>query len=163
MHPLWFPNSGIRAKVFIRKIGFKLRVMRLNRVELFYALVAVIDSESRRCLRGRGGHMPVVYMQRWLATARPPIGAVGHGLATCKGRPAAARPPAMGCRLQGQQPTRGGHPRARPVVASPQGPTGSGQPARGCRPLAGRLPVAKGSCRLRRGNGDDDVVRVKEG
>ncbi|RWW82110.1 hypothetical protein BHE74_00009446 [Ensete ventricosum] len=25
MHPLRFPNSGIRAKVFMRKIGFKLR------------------------------------------------------------------------------------------------------------------------------------------
>ncbi|RWW12017.1 hypothetical protein GW17_00024334 [Ensete ventricosum] len=40
MHPLRFPNGSIRAKVFVRKISFKLRVMRLNRVELFYALVA---------------------------------------------------------------------------------------------------------------------------
>ncbi|RRT44821.1 hypothetical protein B296_00030938 [Ensete ventricosum] len=28
MHLLRFPNSGIRAKVFVRKIGFKLHVMR---------------------------------------------------------------------------------------------------------------------------------------
>ncbi|RRT71075.1 hypothetical protein B296_00031472, partial [Ensete ventricosum] len=33
----WFPNSGIRAKVFVQKIGFKLGVMRLNRVESFNA------------------------------------------------------------------------------------------------------------------------------
>ncbi|RWW03211.1 hypothetical protein GW17_00033643 [Ensete ventricosum] len=75
MHPLKFPNSGIRAKIFVRKIGFKLHVMRLNRVELFYALVAAINSESRHCLRGRGGHMHDVCMQRWLATAKPPVGA----------------------------------------------------------------------------------------
>ncbi|RWV94090.1 hypothetical protein GW17_00043407 [Ensete ventricosum] len=35
MHPLRFPNSGIRAKIFVRKIDFKLRVMRLNYVESF--------------------------------------------------------------------------------------------------------------------------------
>ncbi|RRT57275.1 hypothetical protein B296_00009440 [Ensete ventricosum] len=29
MHPLRFLKSGIRAKVFMRKIGFKLRVMKL--------------------------------------------------------------------------------------------------------------------------------------
>ncbi|RWV77363.1 hypothetical protein GW17_00061819 [Ensete ventricosum] len=69
MHPLRFPNSGIRAKVFVRKIGFKLRVMRLNHVELFYVLVAAIGSESRRCLWGRGDHMHVVCMQRWLVMA----------------------------------------------------------------------------------------------
>ncbi|RWW64013.1 hypothetical protein BHE74_00028771 [Ensete ventricosum] len=76
MHPLRFPNSGIRAKVFVRKIGFKLRVMRLNRVELFYALVAVIGSESRHCLRGRG--------------SRP--------LATSSQGPADSNQPARGCR-----------------------------------------------------------------
>ncbi|RWV82009.1 hypothetical protein GW17_00056523 [Ensete ventricosum] len=48
MHPLRFPNSGIRAKVFMRKIGFKLRVMRLNRVESFYAFIV-------RTTRRRGG------------------------------------------------------------------------------------------------------------
>ncbi|RWV98364.1 hypothetical protein GW17_00038796 [Ensete ventricosum] len=92
MHPLRFPNSGIRANVFVRKMGFKLRVMRLNRVELFYALVAAIGSESRHCQQGRGNHMHAVYMQRWLAMARPLVGAVGHGLATCKGRPPVASP-----------------------------------------------------------------------
>ncbi|RWV97397.1 hypothetical protein GW17_00039814 [Ensete ventricosum] len=63
--------------------------MRLNRVELFYALVATIGSESRRYLRGRGGHMHDVYIQRWLATARPPVG-----------RPAMAWLPTRGGRLR---------------------------------------------------------------
>ncbi|RWV91082.1 hypothetical protein GW17_00046662 [Ensete ventricosum] len=70
MHPLRFSNNGIRVMVFVRKISFKLRVMRLNCVELFYGLVVAIGIESRHCLRGRGGHMHAVYMQRWLATAR---------------------------------------------------------------------------------------------
>ncbi|RZR99699.1 hypothetical protein BHM03_00029297 [Ensete ventricosum] len=41
--------------------------------------------ESSRCRRARGGHLHAVYMQRWLAMARPPVRAVGHGLVTCKG------------------------------------------------------------------------------
>ncbi|RZS16455.1 hypothetical protein BHM03_00048445 [Ensete ventricosum] len=60
--------------VFMRKIDFKLRVMRLNCVKLFYVLVAAIGSESRRCLSGRGSHMHVVCMQSWLAKARTPAG-----------------------------------------------------------------------------------------
>ncbi|RWW03390.1 hypothetical protein GW17_00033456 [Ensete ventricosum] len=83
--------------------------MRLNRVELFYALVAAIDSESMHYLRGRGGHMHAVCIQRWVATANPPAGVAGHGRATCKGLSPAARPPA-----------RGGHPQARPAAASRQ-------------------------------------------
>ncbi|RWW43348.1 hypothetical protein BHE74_00051007 [Ensete ventricosum] len=82
--------------VFMRKISFKLRVMRLNRVELFYALVAAIGGKSRHCLRGRGGHMHAVCIQRWLATARPLAGATDHGLATYKGWPAAAKAPQQG-------------------------------------------------------------------
>ncbi|RWV84973.1 hypothetical protein GW17_00053274 [Ensete ventricosum] len=140
MHPLRFPNSGIRAKVFVRKIGSKLRVMRLNRVELFYALVAAIGSESRRCLRGRGDHMHVVYMQRWLATARPPAGAAARRGSSPQG--AATR----------------GHGRLRPahkgqlVAASPAANRGGGAGRRGGRPLAGRLPAAKGIRRLRKGS-----------
>ncbi|RWV78788.1 hypothetical protein GW17_00060194 [Ensete ventricosum] len=125
MHPLRFPNSGIRAKVFVRKIGFKLHMMRFNHVELFYALVSVIGGESRRCLRGRGGHMHVVCMQRWLATARPSTGAAGHSLATS----------ARGDRSQGQQPTRGGHLRAQQGAASPTASRGHGasrRAAAGC-------------------------------
>ncbi|RRT62370.1 hypothetical protein B296_00040197, partial [Ensete ventricosum] len=87
--------------------------MRLNHVELFYALVAAIGSESRRYLWGRGGHMHVVFMQRWLATTRPPAGAGDHGLATCKGRPAAPKAPQQG----------GGRLRPGPL----QGAVGCGQ------------------------------------
>ncbi|RZS01032.1 hypothetical protein BHM03_00030830 [Ensete ventricosum] len=109
--------------------------MRLNHVELFYALVAAIGNESRHCLRGRGGHMHGVCMQRWLATVRPPTGVAGHGLAIYKGRPATARPS-----------VRGGHPRARSTAASPQGVTTRGQPyrqqGRRCRPQ-GWLPVGR--------------------
>ncbi|RRT31953.1 hypothetical protein B296_00036078 [Ensete ventricosum] len=75
--------------------------MRLYCVKLFYALVVVIGSKSRRCLWGRGGHLHGVYMQRWLAMARPLVVAADHGLATCKGRSAVAKaPPQRGGRLR---------------------------------------------------------------
>ncbi|RWV86894.1 hypothetical protein GW17_00051166 [Ensete ventricosum] len=135
--------------------------MRLNHVELFYALVAAIGSESRRCLRGRGDHMHVVCMQRWLATARPPARAVDHGMATCKVRLAAARPPTRGGRPQGQQPARGDHPWARPAAANPTASRGGAADRRVGRPLAGRLPVVKGSRRLHKGSDGDNAVRVK--
>ncbi|RWV77067.1 hypothetical protein GW17_00062161 [Ensete ventricosum] len=61
MHPLRFPNSGIRDNVFVRKIGFKLRVMRLNRVESFYAFLLHFCSEGSK-EEGR------------LATASPHVG-----------------------------------------------------------------------------------------
>ncbi|RWW41928.1 hypothetical protein BHE74_00052554 [Ensete ventricosum] len=111
--------------------------MRLNRVELFYALVAAIGSESRRCLRGRGGHMHAVCMQRWLATARPPVVAASHGLATYKGRPVAAKAPLQGGgRPQGQQLARG----CRPRTALP--PAGVVAPWQGdCRPQ--RVAIAR--------------------
>ncbi|RRT50849.1 hypothetical protein B296_00041375 [Ensete ventricosum] len=115
--------------------------MRLNRIELFYALFVAIDSESRCFLRGRGGHMHAVCMQRWLATTSPPVGATDHGLATCKGRPA----------------RKGLLPAASPIASR-----GGGSGRRGGHPLAGRLSAAKGSHRLCRGSGGGDAVRVKE-
>ncbi|RZS24785.1 hypothetical protein BHM03_00057894 [Ensete ventricosum] len=146
--------------------------MRLNHVELFYALVAAIGSESRRCLRGRGGHMHAVCMQRWLATARAPAGAAGYGLATCKGWPATAKAPLQGGdRLQPRPPCKGAatrrHGRLRlarkglSLTASPVANRGGDAGRRGGRPLAGWLLTAKGSRRLRRGSGD--AVKVKEG
>ncbi|RWW09120.1 hypothetical protein GW17_00027407 [Ensete ventricosum] len=71
MYPLRFPNNGIRAKVFVRKIYFKLRVMRLNRVELFYAFLLRFHNK-----RNEDGQ---------LATAKPPARAANYGLATYKG------------------------------------------------------------------------------
>ncbi|RZS20432.1 hypothetical protein BHM03_00052958 [Ensete ventricosum] len=60
-------------------------------------------------------------------------------------------------------PARGGHPRARRTVASPAASRGDGAGRRVGQPLAGRLPAAKGSHRLRRDSGNGDAVRVKEG
>ncbi|RRT37495.1 hypothetical protein B296_00045520 [Ensete ventricosum] len=141
MHPLRFPNSGIRDKVFMRKIDFKLRVMRLNHVELFYAVVATIGSESRRCLWGRGGKL-------WPG-------------------PLQGATVLRGSNLQGA-PARG-HDQLRPArkglppTANPVASRGDGVGHKGGRPLAGRLPTVKGSCRLCRGSDGDDTVRVKEG
>ncbi|RWW46475.1 hypothetical protein BHE74_00047595 [Ensete ventricosum] len=72
MLPLRFHNSGIKAKVFVRKIDFKLRVMRLHRVELFYAFLLRFRSEGNK---ERG----------WVATPRPSARVAGHGQATCMG------------------------------------------------------------------------------
>ncbi|RWV77451.1 hypothetical protein GW17_00061716 [Ensete ventricosum] len=220
MHPLRFPNNGIRAKVFVQKIDFKLRVMRLYRVESFYAFLLRFCSEGSK---EEGRPAP---MQGRPPTARPrprpaskgrsPAGAAarrggacGHGglwpahsMAPAKGQAAgwraqvavASSQPARGCRSQpgrkGRLPTarlqratargapaRGGCPRRackggghqRPArkgllpTDSPITSRGSDADRRGGRPLAGRLPIAKGSHRLRRGRGDGGAVRVKEG
>ncbi|RZS14632.1 hypothetical protein BHM03_00046348 [Ensete ventricosum] len=106
MHPLRFPNSGIKAKVFVRKIGFKLRVIRLNRVESFYALLL--------CFRSKGNEE-----RGWLAMARPFARVAGHGLATRKGavgsvaygQSAHGRACGLGGRArQGHQPARAAAP-----------------------------------------------------
>ncbi|RRT59539.1 hypothetical protein B296_00021074 [Ensete ventricosum] len=97
MLPLRFSNSGIRAKVFMSKIGFKLHVIRSNRVESFYTFLLCFCSK-RSEERGQP------------AMAKPSAGVAGHGqapyrgsrprLATCKGRRAMAKAPCTrGCRL----------------------------------------------------------------
>ncbi|RZS26521.1 hypothetical protein BHM03_00059868 [Ensete ventricosum] len=115
--------------------------MRLNRVELFYAFVASIGSESRRYLRGKGGHMLDVCMQRWLATA------VDLGLATCKGATDCSQAPCKGAAARRGSNLQGaatyGHDRLHPacrggrqrlarkgqlVAANPQGAAARGQP-----------------------------------
>ncbi|RWW64055.1 hypothetical protein BHE74_00028731 [Ensete ventricosum] len=106
MHPLRFPNIGIRAKVFVRKIGFKLCVIRLNHVELFYTFLLRFHSEGSE--EGRP------------TRASPHAGPATHGQvatkAPCKG--------AAGCGQrcpQGVTVARRGSSRslARSVVASP--------------------------------------------
>ncbi|RWV82755.1 hypothetical protein GW17_00055717 [Ensete ventricosum] len=67
--------------------------------------------------------MHAVCMQRWLATSKPPAGVASHGLATCKGWPTTARPPARG-----------------------------GQPARGCHPLAEAAALVAGVAALWQGS-----------
>ncbi|RRT52192.1 hypothetical protein B296_00037534 [Ensete ventricosum] len=64
MHLLRFSNSGIKAKVFVRKISFKLRVMRLNPIESFYAFLLHYYSERSE--------------ERRLATAIPPTRVADH-------------------------------------------------------------------------------------
>ncbi|RWV79933.1 hypothetical protein GW17_00058871 [Ensete ventricosum] len=133
MHPLRFPNSGIRTKVFVRKISFKLRVMRLNRVESFNAFAA---RKARRrgwlWLAARGSRLRLRPPARGrLATAKPP----------CRGGWLQPRPPCKGAvgHLQGAITRKGNMPQGaatrgcgRLPAAHPQGPAASGKPARGC-------------------------------
>ncbi|RWV77474.1 hypothetical protein GW17_00061690 [Ensete ventricosum] len=141
--------------------------MRLNRVELFYALIATIGSESRHCLRGRGGHMHAVCMQRWLDMARPPAGAFGHGLAMCKGQPPAGAAAARDGHGRLRPAHRGGRQRparmGQSAATSPATSRGGDAGCKGGRPLVGQLPTAKGSRRLHWSSGGGGAVRVKEG
>ncbi|RWW38770.1 hypothetical protein BHE74_00055978 [Ensete ventricosum] len=133
MLPLRFPNSCLRAKVFMRKIGFKLRVMRLNHVESFYTFLLHFygkRSEERA----------------QLAMARPSTGVAGYGLATCK---EAAGLPLVGAPA-GATPMEG--------AARVRGTDHKGNSSRS---LAWRLPASEGSRRLCRGS-DDGIVRVRE-
>ncbi|RRT58565.1 hypothetical protein B296_00044479 [Ensete ventricosum] len=118
-----------RAKVFVRKIGFKLRVMTFNRVESFYAFLLRFRSESSK---ERG----------WLAMSRPSTRAVDHGQATCRGgRPRLA--PLQGwpvaAKATGAATSKRQHSYPRPgrkerlLAALPQGATARGTPARGGR------------------------------
>ncbi|RZR78239.1 hypothetical protein BHM03_00003519 [Ensete ventricosum] len=128
--------------------------MRLNRVELFYVLVAAIGSESRHCLRGRGGHMQAICMQRWLATLGP-----------LQGRPTMAWLPTRGGRPQGA--ATHSHGRLRPArkglspAASPAASRGGGDGRKGGRPLGrvavdrkGQPPPAQGQRRRRPSEGE---------
>ncbi|RWV95073.1 hypothetical protein GW17_00042333 [Ensete ventricosum] len=148
-----FPNSGIIAKIFVRKIGFKLYVMRLNRVESFYAFLLCFRSEGSPC-KGQPG----------IATASPLAGVASCGKAPFKGysqgQPARGRP----ARSQTVGAAARGWPAAalRPGSACRGGAHG-GADRRGGRPLAEWLPAGKGSRRLRRGSSGGGAVRVKEG
>ncbi|RWW75245.1 hypothetical protein BHE74_00016742 [Ensete ventricosum] len=136
MLPLRFPNSGIRAKVFMRKIGFKLRVMILNRVESFYAFLLHFCSE-----RSNEGRPP---------TGRPTIG----------GRlDARKRLLAEVVVSHGHGQLQGAHKGLSPATST----TANRGDGADC-PLAGWLPTGKGSRRLCRGSGDSSgTVNVKEG
>ncbi|RWV87643.1 hypothetical protein GW17_00050341 [Ensete ventricosum] len=153
MHRCRFPNSGNRAMIFVRKIGFKLCVMRLNRVESFNAFTAI--TARRRgwpWLAARGNRLrPRPAARVRLATANPP----------CRGGRLLPRPPCKGAagHLQGAAARRGnssqgaatrGRSRLRPArkrlpMAHPQGVAasrGGSASRRGGRPLVGRLPAA---------------------
>ncbi|RWV78327.1 hypothetical protein GW17_00060722 [Ensete ventricosum] len=116
-------------------IGFKLRVMRLNRVESFYVFLLRFCSE--RSEEGRP------------TTVRPLVGVASLGQAPCRGgHPQLGRfhpkaQPLAVRRSQGLSPT-----------ASPTASRGGDAGCRGGRPFAGWMPTGKGNSRLRRSSGD---------
>ncbi|RWV84246.1 hypothetical protein GW17_00054050 [Ensete ventricosum] len=120
MHPLRFPNSGIRAKVFVRKIGFKLRVMILNRVESFYAFLLRFRSEGNK-EEGSQAWPRLAPLQGRPTTAKaplqggqPPASTSGCGQPARGCRPRRARKGRLPvARLQGGGGTEGGKERAR--------------------------------------------------
>ncbi|RWV89014.1 hypothetical protein GW17_00048861 [Ensete ventricosum] len=103
--------------------------------------------------------------------ASPPARAAGCGQGcgaiASKRRLPVARPQEV---VASEQPTRASQRPAhkgQPAMANPQRAIARGQPCRqqgrrckGVRPLAGRLPAARGRRCQRRG-GDDDVVKAK--
>ncbi|RWW54691.1 hypothetical protein BHE74_00038714 [Ensete ventricosum] len=143
-----------QSQVFERKIGFKLRVMRLNRVESFYAFLLHFRSEGSPSkgqpgmamaspLQGRSttckgvagcGQAPY---KGWPAAAKAPCkGATGCGQASCKGRPPVGaatrkwRPPAGAVVARGHDRLRLARKGLSPA-ARPQGATAHGAPAKG--------------------------------
>ncbi|RWW42937.1 hypothetical protein BHE74_00051457 [Ensete ventricosum] len=46
MLPLRFPNNGIKDRLFMRMIEFRLPVLRLNHIELFYAFLLCFRSKG---------------------------------------------------------------------------------------------------------------------
>ncbi|RRT32054.1 hypothetical protein B296_00057093 [Ensete ventricosum] len=89
MHPLRFPNSGNRAMIFVRKIGFKLRVMRLYRIELFYVFLLHFRSKGSK-------------EEGWPAMASPHAGSATDGQAVAKA------PCMVAASCDQGQPERGG-------------------------------------------------------
>ncbi|RRT37325.1 hypothetical protein B296_00016916 [Ensete ventricosum] len=153
MHTLRFHNSGIRANVFIRKIGFKLCVMRLNHVESFYAFLLRFRSEGNEEEGQQGMARPPIRGRSAIAKA-PYKGAVSYGQAPYKWRPLEEATAARGhdrlrparkglsptTRLQGavarSSPARGGHQRP-----GRKGAAAHGAPARGRSPAARPRPA----------------------
>ncbi|RZS02754.1 hypothetical protein BHM03_00032821 [Ensete ventricosum] len=83
MLPLGFPIVVSEARLFVRKIGFKLHVMRLYHVELFYAFLLCYHSEGSkgrptmaRPLQGRPTAAKAPSLQ-----GQPPVGAVAYSVA----------------------------------------------------------------------------------
>ncbi|RRT49946.1 hypothetical protein B296_00033398 [Ensete ventricosum] len=95
MLPLRFPNSGIIAKVFMRKIRFKLRVMRLNRLELFYTFLVYFYAKHSEERGGRPRPKPLAgATASWRSHA-------ARGDCPFRGRK--GQPRSQGCLLQGQE------------------------------------------------------------
>ncbi|RWV78991.1 hypothetical protein GW17_00059941 [Ensete ventricosum] len=101
MHPLRFSNSGIRAKVFMRKIGFKLCDKIVLRKIVLRIFVAFSQQKQRG---GRGGQPWPTPMQGRPPTARP------RPRPAHKGRPPAGVAARRGdaCKHGGLRPARKG-------------------------------------------------------
>ncbi|RWV95710.1 hypothetical protein GW17_00041646 [Ensete ventricosum] len=152
MHPLRFPYSDIKAMVFVRKISFKLRVMRLNRIKSFYAFLLRF---CRKRSEERGGWPRpkplVVAVASKRGRSRAWLALVGVGNAHGQAR-----------LLAGAAPTQGDVARSL-TRATP--------PARKVPP-EGSSTYRKGGCPRRRraapsplpcaGDSSGDVVRVRE-
>ncbi|RZS22892.1 hypothetical protein BHM03_00055725 [Ensete ventricosum] len=107
-------------RLFVQKIGFKLCIMRLNRVELFYAFLLYFRSEGSE----EGGiHLRAGPLQGRPLTTKPAIGAT--------------------VRLRQGLPTRGIHPRAwlSPIGAAH---VGIGRAHRGTTCRHGSRPPTRG-------------------
>ncbi|RZS15271.1 hypothetical protein BHM03_00047083 [Ensete ventricosum] len=138
-HPLRFPNSGIRAKVFVRKIGFKLRVMRLNRIELFYAFLLRFHSKGNEEEGQQGMARP--HARGWPAAAKAPLQWGGRlrpsppqGQQPARGdHPEGQHPPASTTGCANDQAARGNIRKGLPPATRPQGAAARDAPARGSR------------------------------
>ncbi|RWW50820.1 hypothetical protein BHE74_00042880 [Ensete ventricosum] len=164
MHPLRFPNSGIRAKVFMRKIGFKLRFHSKGNKEKGQQGMARPPARGRlaaaKAPLQRGGWLRPGPLQGEAARGhdrlqpRPPCkGAAGCGQAPDKGRlPAGVaahkgQPPAGATAARGHDRLPPGC-KGRSPVARSQGAAARGAPARGdcprraCKGAAANGPLA---------------------
>ncbi|RWV94693.1 hypothetical protein GW17_00042743, partial [Ensete ventricosum] len=66
----------LELRLFTQKIDFKMCVMRLNRVELFFTFVVVIGSKGRAAYgRGAATCGLAACLRGWLPTAKPLVGA----------------------------------------------------------------------------------------
>ncbi|RWV94094.1 hypothetical protein BHE74_00039191 [Ensete ventricosum] len=139
-----FLNSGIRAKVFMRQIGFKL----CDEIESHRIVLCILAIFSQRMQRGGGvaSHgQPLCRADQprpTLIQSQPPT-ASPQGAATCRGGTCghAMLPPARRVDSRWQCGARKG----LPPTASPTASKGDDAGRRGGHPLVGRLPVGKGS------------------
>ncbi|RZS25698.1 hypothetical protein BHM03_00058939 [Ensete ventricosum] len=172
----------------MQKIDFKLRVIRLNRVESFYAFLLRFRSEGNEEEGQQGMARPPA--RGWLATAKAPLqmgsrlrpgplqGATARrGTSHPWARPAAAKAPLQrGGRLRpgplqevtargGSSPqgaaTRRGSSRLRAqlATASPHGAAARAAPAMACRPR----PCRKGRLPATRLQGGGQPCRLYRG
>ncbi|RWV89485.1 hypothetical protein GW17_00048362 [Ensete ventricosum] len=89
MLSLSFPTVVSKLRLFVRKIDFKLRAMRLNHVELFYAFLLCFHNEGSK---EGGSHLRIGPLQGRCSSIRatpthPRAGAPAHE----QKRPAAMR------------------------------------------------------------------------